>query len=316
MNMKKSFPLAAADILPAACGFARSGTCGADGNNLTWSLSNGTLTISGTGHMRDWAYYSGAPWKGRNITQVKIEDGVTSIGEYVFYACPALVSVTIPYGVTSIGNSAFARCPSLASIAIPDSVTRIGDFAFSFCHGLTSVTVPSGVTSIGDEPFGSCAGLTAIEVEKDNPSYLSENGVLFNREKTVLIQYPAGRVGGYVIPDGVTKIEWFAFDSFEDNDGFAINNLRSVTIPESVTEIGFAGFYHCVGLAHVIVKNNTPPKCEGMVFEAVPPETCVLHVPAGGKSLYQNAPEWRHFVTVAEDADSFSAIEEAVKIKN
>ena len=91
-----------------------------------------------------------------------IEYSVTSIGNYVFWHCSGLTSVTIPNSVTSIGNYAFSGCSGLTSITIPNSVTSIGYSAFSGCSGLTSVTIPNSVTSIGGYAFSGCSGLTSV----------------------------------------------------------------------------------------------------------------------------------------------------------
>ena len=149
--MKKrllSFVLAVlmiASLLPAtalAADIVDSGTCGAegDGSNLTWTLdSEGVLTISGSGDMYDYYYDNNSPWheNGNQIRSVFMANGVTSIGEYAFYWCESLTSVTIPDSVTSIGDNAFYDCTSLTSVTIPDSVTSIGSYAFSECTSLT-----------------------------------------------------------------------------------------------------------------------------------------------------------------------------------
>lgn len=159
-----------------------SGTCGDD---LTWEVNeeNGTLTISGSGKMEDYDYYS--PWLDDSelIVEVILSDGITNIGNYAFNLChnlasinipnsvksigvfafrecESLTSITIPNSVTSIGNEAFIYCTSLTSITIPNSVTSIGDFAFSACYSLTSITIPNSVTSIGDYAFSACESLT------------------------------------------------------------------------------------------------------------------------------------------------------------
>ena len=144
---------------PAEPPVPTSGTCG---ENLTWKIEDGVLTISGTGAMTDysWCKDPSAPW-GVQFKSVVIESGVTSIGDSAFYGS-SLTSITIPDSVTSIGDYAFGR-GSLTSIAIPDSVTSIGECAFEFCN-LTSITIPDSVTSIGDYAFHYCMSLTSVKI--------------------------------------------------------------------------------------------------------------------------------------------------------
>ena len=161
-----------------------------------------------------------------SLTSVTIPDSVTSFGSGVFNGCTALTSVTIPDSVTSIGSYAFMNCTSLASVTIPDSVTTIGNNAFYGCTALTSVTIPDSVTSFGSSVFNGCTSLTSITVGASNTEYSSENGVLFNKSKTQLIQYPAAKTDpSYTIPNSVTTIDSTAFLSAE--------NLRSIDIGQS-----------------------------------------------------------------------------------
>ena len=142
---------------------AISGSCG---DHLNWKLENGTLTISGTGKMANYAIPDDAPWfsSRRSITAVSIENGVTSIGDYAFSDCMELSSITIPDSVTSIGDYAFLTCWNLGSITIPDSVTSIGTGVFGDCYGLSSITIPNSVTSIGNYTFSGCTGLSSITI--------------------------------------------------------------------------------------------------------------------------------------------------------
>ena len=252
--MKKrifSFVLAVlmiASLLPAtalAVDIVDSGTCGAKGSNLTWTLdSEGVLTISGSGDMHGYGS-SDAPWYGSRsrVKSAVIAEGVTSIGESAFENCRSLTSVTIPNSVTSIGGCAFDECWSLTSVTIPDSVTSVGAYAFLGCTSLTSVTIPNSVTSIGGGAFAWCTSLTGIWVTEGNSHYSSDaSGVLFSKDKTTLVQYP-GAFAAYAIPDSVTSIGAGAFGG--------CTSLTSVTIPDSVTSIGDGAFASCTSLTDV-----------------------------------------------------------------
>ena len=184
-----------------------------------------------------------------SLTSIEIPSGVTSIGSSVFEDCTSLTSIEIPSGVTSIGNSAFKNCTSLASIEIPSSVTSIGNEAFAYCTNLTSIEIPSGVTSIENYAFSKCTSLNSINVDKDNQSYSSEDGILFDKEKKKLITYPAGKKEKeYNIPSSVTSIGAGTF--------YGCRSLTRIEIPSSVTSIECLAFYGCTSLTSIEIPSS------------------------------------------------------------
>ena len=210
-----------------------------ESDGLTWTLdADGTLTISGTGTMKDYNS-SDNPSPVCNNSKVKkivIEDGVTSIGDHAFRSCNNLTSITIPDSVTSIGDAAFRSCSSLTSITLPDSVTSIGDYAFGFCVGLSSITLPDSVTSIGDSAFYHCGSLTGITIPDSVTSIGNE------------AFYGCTRLTSITIPDSVTSIGEAAFHG--------CFSLTSITIPDSVTSIGKYAFSDCESLTNITISDS------------------------------------------------------------
>ena len=235
-------------------------------------------------------HYPYSPFSGTSLTTVNIGDGVQRIPANFVLGHSDLTSITIPSSVTSIGDGAFSVCSSLTtlnfnaincqdfydnvyypyypfsdaplttvnigdsvqlipanfvsgcsdltSVTIPNSVTSIGNDAFSGCSGLTSVTIPNSVTSIGNA-FSYCSGLTSINVASGNTHYSSIDGVLYNYVQDTLIQCPAAKTS-VTIPNSVTSIGYGAFSG--------CSGLTSVTIGTGVTSIGSSVFYGCSGL--------------------------------------------------------------------
>ncbi len=151
------------------------------------------------------------------------------------------------YKVTSIGKYAFYKCSGLTSVTIPNSVTSIGISAFYNCSGLTSVTIGNSVTSIGNSAFSNCSGLISIIVDESNPSFSSIEGILYNNDATTLIYCPITKKT-VTIPNSVTSIGYSAFSG--------CSGLTSVTIPNSVTSIGQRVFENCSGLTSVTIGNS------------------------------------------------------------
>lgn len=179
--------------------------------------------------IRGWAFYFCT-----NLTEVNIPDSVTTIGPGAFSYCTSLVNVNIPSEVTVISNSTFSDCLSLESILIPSHITSIEAYAFQGCTNLEEVNIPAGVTNVGKFAFQGCSSLTSIYVESDNSHFSSNDGVLFNKPATDLIQYPMGLIGPYTLPESVINIIDGAFDQ--------CSRITSVTLPSGIENIGHGAF--------------------------------------------------------------------------
>ncbi len=199
---------------------------GSCGENLTWILNgNGVLTIYGTGKMDTFRIF---PWAGY---------------------CDTIKAVVIENGVTDIANGAFAHCTALQSVALPDSLTNIGDYAFRYCSSLTSVLIPPGLTNISTGAFQGCTAMRAINADEKNPNYISEDGVLYNKNKTVLVCYPAAKTDTtFTVPASVEIIDYYAF--------YNNANLSAVALPDGLKEIGKYAFSDCVSLHEIEIPDS------------------------------------------------------------
>lgn len=216
-----------------------SGTCGAegDGSNLTWSLSGGVLTISGTGAMKDWEFYGNnvSPWKESKdqITRVVIKSGVTSIGNNAFSSCFYLTDISMPDTVTRIGREAIYACLNLTSL----DISRVKTFdAGALCNsGLTEVAIPSGITELPGNLLSSCKKLTKVTL----PEGITKIGVTVFGECESL--------ASITLPRTVTSIGSYAFDD---------TAIRTIDIPNGVTEIGERAFGQCPNLTELVIPDS------------------------------------------------------------
>ena len=182
------------------------------------------------------------------LTTITIPNSVTTIGN-AFMDSKNLTSVELPNSLVTIGQEAFSGCESLSSITIPSSVTTIGDYAFQGCYSLNSISIPYSVNSITGSTFHLCNGLISINVDENNTNYTSQDGVLFTKDMTTIVRYPAGKSNNsYTIPNSVTTIEESAFT--------ACNNLTDIIIPNSVVVIGWSSFKRCEAITSVIFPNS------------------------------------------------------------
>ena len=261
------------------------------------------------------------------LTSVTIGNSVTEIGNNAFYGCPGLTSVTIGNSVTSIGKSAFNGCTGLTSVTIPNSVTSIGNYAFHGCSGLTSVTIGNSVTSIGSDAFSSCTGLTKVTIPN---SVTKIDGYAF---------FGCTLLTEIIIPNSVTTIGRWAFSGTAWYSNLAggiiyINNvlyvnkgtmqkgtsisikegtisisprafydcsgLTSVTIPNSVTSIGYEAFCGCTNLKEIVSLSENPPACENNSFDSENYTNSTLYVPKDSYAKYFINDVWGQFNNIVK----------------
>ena len=193
------------------------------------------------------------------LSDVTLSKNLRSVKDFAFDHCWRLASVIMPEGVTSVGQYAFWDCYNITNVTFGRSVTHIGDQAFYYCLGLECVTIPSNVTSIGSDAFRSCNGLSEVNIE-DVSSWCS---ILFgNIDANPLSQahhlYMDGEeITGLVIPDGVERIEDFAFSG--------ATGLKWAVIPASVESIGYQAFAGCSDLERVYFLGDAP-ETDGDIF--------------------------------------------------
>ncbi len=215
-----------------------------------------------------------------SLTEIEIPDSVEEIGSSTFWQCYNLSSVKLPVGLKCLPECVFYYCSNLQSITLPQGLEVIESNAFNYC-GLQEIHIPAGVKTIQEGAFTNCAYIRNIAVDEGNTEFVSRDGVLFNKDMTVLVQYPAGKQEKWVetpegqarvyeIPEGVTSVQQWAFSrcyyldsvtipqSMTNVQGFnACKSLRFITIPESVSIIGEAAFYGCSNLQKVVIEDGT-----------------------------------------------------------
>jgi hypothetical protein len=241
------------------------------------------------------------------INGVKVNGITGSLSNWKsVYNCGVNISsIIISPGLTTIGDCTFLYCDNLENIEIPSSVTTIGDSAFYCCSVLNNVYIPSSVTTIRDYAFSGCEGLETITVSNDNNAYRSIDGVLFNKNASTLITYPAGSTRvSYVIPSSVTTI---GSESFENafnivnitipnsvttiEDAFLMCfNIQTISIPSSVTNISTGAFGGCDKLTTINVDsaNTAYSTINGVLFNK---SATALHTcPAGNTRTTYTIP--------------------------
>ncbi len=227
----------------------------------------------------------------------------------VFTSCKNLVSVEVSAGSTSFCSEngvlfnkdktelyVYPAAKQNDSYFIPEGVTLIQKYAFYGCTKLTSLRIPASIKWIGVAGqvgnFSNCSALTSIEVDPENPSYSSIDGVLFNKNGKILYVYPGGKQGNYMIPEGTLEIEGNAFECA---------GLTSVHFPLSLESLGSYVFYRCTALTDIYCRSEKPISTSDAPFSEEAYKNATLHIPLGCKSVYEAEKSWRFAHIVEED---------------
>jgi RNA polymerase sigma factor (sigma-70 family) len=278
-----------------------TGVCGAQGDNLTWTLNpnSGLLTIEGSGSMKDYTSSSGSPWYAyrSDIKTVLLPAGLQTIGSYAFHSCSSLTSVTFPEGVDTIGKYAFTSCSALASVSLPESLTTVSEYAFS-SSGLKTIRIPAAVTSFPSNAVDQCASMTSITVDTGNSRYSSSDGLLLSKDGTYMYKCPCGRSGVLTIPDGVTYVLGITYcdkltavnfpDSLENINSFShCSNITSISLPKNIAALTFSvTFRNMSGMQAYYVDTANPnfTSRDGVLFKK--DQTTLCRYPEGRSGSY------------------------------
>lgn len=186
----------------------------------------------------------------KKLERASMPDSLKAIGNFLFNKCESLSDIDIPETVTSIGWSAFAGCSSLKKITLPEKCVTIGNNAFQGC-AFTSLHIPSRINSIGEGAFFLCNSLESVTIDQMNNTYIVEDGILYNREKTLILLYPAKLNQDkkeYTVAETVTSIGYGAFSGCE--------HLKSITLPQSLVKIDGCAFFGCTSLSRMNIPDS------------------------------------------------------------
>ena len=241
-----------------------------------------------------------SPFANSSLNKVTFGTKVTSIPKFTFYYCYSLNTVDVKGGLaqwlnfdfTGLGTSPFSYYgymggtttdPVLSfngtllsgAVVIPDGITTIPAHGFQYgCSGVTSLTIPASVTSIADGAFKGLSSLATMQLATGNTSFLVEDNVLYNKEKTKILCFPQLRAGDYVMPATITELGDYQFYNCTGLTGITLPNtissigqyafagctsLTSITIPSSVEAIKDCAFDNCTSLANVTIEDGDTP---------------------------------------------------------
>lgn len=291
------------------------------GETLYWNLdAKGVMTISGTGEMWDFindpAYYvyHECPWESRKaeIKSVKFESGITYIGAGAFMGCENLKNVTFADTIEVIGFVAFWNCKKLENFVLPAGLRTLGQQCFDGCETITKVVIPDTVNFLdgqifsrasslkelyiggsldapgymyAEECIGECVSLEEIKVSANNIALTAIDGILYSKDKVLLVQYPAGKKDKKVVlPLTLKRVGQFTADG--------ALYLEEVVFPEGLVEVGICAFRRNPKLKYLSypstvksVEEMNGNECKEIVYIENKSET-VIPLPTGNASVW------------------------------
>lgn len=226
------------------------------------------------------------------LKSVTFPSSISKIPEWAFEGCSSLESIVIPGTIKTVGYGSFRDCQHLTNVTLSEGVKYIDANAFYSCRALPDITIPSTVTSIESTAFLYCTSLTDYFVDPANTTYCDVDGVLYNKNKTTLLGYPAGnpRLGYDILPTTQT---------INENAFYSNKAIKRVSIPSGVTTIGNSAFYYCTNLDNVysFIENPAGISMGTSVFYRNPGNYSerTLHVPVGTVEQYQADTKWSQY---------------------
>lgn len=258
------------------------------------------------------------------LTDVTLGEGIETLGAYMFWDCTALEHIDLPESITTIGKSAFYNCAKLKDIKLPAGLTGISEDLFAVCASLTEIYIPASVMSIGRYAFAACDNLRAINVDPANADYASLDGVVFSKDMTTLVLYPAGRPDEtYSVPAGVTDLNPISIQGSEKLKHLilpeGLKNIRtdaimaslaleSISLPASLENFESGCIFNCDVLSTLTLAEGCQHYClvDGVLYDKAMKTLCFspalrpvasYEVPDGVEQIASQAFCWNTYLT-------------------
>lgn len=272
-----------------------------------------------------------------SLKSIVLSDNITSIG-YAAFEGTGLISIVLPNSITSIEPKVFSKCNNLLEISIPDNVEIIYEQAFEYCSNLQDIHIGLGLKEIKEMAFGNCNNLSKITICEENPTFCSENNIIYSKDKTQIYFSAPNQIGNYVMPNSVECINQRAFYNsklysikFSENLNYirksglsSCSNLMALVLPNSLKRIDYMSTYtdnlkylvlgkdfewineynDLGNLEKIICYNVNPPIIAESVLNGSSCNYIEVYVPASAIDAYKSHPRWSKFKEIHGLSDS------------